>query len=51
VLPVGGPEEQDLFVVERTAAGLTITRRGRCKFVPLFGRDANDPNSSLNKIG
>lgn len=40
VLPVGSREEQDLIVVESTPAGLTVTRKGGCRFVPLVGREA-----------
>jgi protein-L-isoaspartate(D-aspartate) O-methyltransferase len=40
VIPVGTRDGQDLLVVEKTAEGLVVTRRGACRFVPLVGRDA-----------
>jgi protein-L-isoaspartate(D-aspartate) O-methyltransferase len=42
-LPVGGPEGQDLLLVERRPEGLVVTRKGACRFVPLIGRDAYEP--------
>jgi protein-L-isoaspartate(D-aspartate) O-methyltransferase len=41
VLPVGGSGSQDLIVVESTPAGLRVQRKGACRFVPLFGPEAN----------
>ena len=40
VIPVGSREGQDLLVVRQTAEGLQVTRKGRCGFVPLIGREA-----------
>ena len=39
-IPVGDKEGQDLLVVERRPEGVTVTRKGACRFVPLIGRDA-----------
>ena len=36
VLPVGGSEGQELFVVESRPQGLTVTAKGACRFVPLI---------------
>lgn len=35
-IPVGGPKSQDLMLVERTEAGISVTRKGACRFVPLL---------------
>ena len=40
VIPVGGDEGQDLLVVEKGPEGLTVSRKGGCRFVPLIGREA-----------
>ncbi len=40
VIPVGERESQDLIVVEKRPEGLTVTRRGGCRFVPLLGPEA-----------
>lgn len=40
LIPVGGREGQDLLLVEKTAAGVTVTRKGGCGFVPLIGKEA-----------
>ncbi len=40
VIPVGRREGQDLLLVEKTAAGVTVTRKGGCGFVPLIGKEA-----------
>jgi protein-L-isoaspartate(D-aspartate) O-methyltransferase len=40
VIPVGERTGQELIVVEKRPEGLTVTRRGRCGFVPLVGREA-----------
>jgi protein-L-isoaspartate(D-aspartate) O-methyltransferase len=40
VIPVGERTGQELIVVEKRPEGLTVTRKGRCGFVPLMGREA-----------
>lgn len=40
VIPVGERSGQELVVVESRPEGLTVTRKGRCGFVPLVGREA-----------
>ena len=40
VIPVGGRDGQDLMLAQRRAEGLTIVRKGACRFVPLIGREA-----------
>ena len=40
VIPVGRRSGQDLLVVSRGPDGLTVTKAGKCMFVPLIGRDA-----------
>jgi protein-L-isoaspartate(D-aspartate) O-methyltransferase len=40
VIPVGGPEGQDLVLVEKLDEGVTVTRKGGCRFVPLIGHEA-----------
>jgi protein-L-isoaspartate(D-aspartate) O-methyltransferase len=40
VIPVGERTSQELIVVENRPEGLTVTRKGRCGFVPLVGREA-----------
>jgi protein-L-isoaspartate(D-aspartate) O-methyltransferase len=47
VIPVGSRETQDLLLVEATAAGLRVTRKGACRFVPLIGREAYAGASSI----
>jgi protein-L-isoaspartate(D-aspartate) O-methyltransferase len=50
VLPVGERTSQELMVVEKRPEGVTVTRKGGCRFVPLIGREAfpadefSDPN-------
>ncbi len=46
VIPVGGRAEQDLMVVERRPEGLTVSRRGGCRFVPLIDKEAFSPESA-----
>lgn len=43
VLPVGRRDGQELIVVDKRPEGLTVTRKGRCGFVPLVGREAFAP--------
>ena len=45
VLPVGTREEQDLLAVESLPAGLRVTRKGSCRFVPLIGPEAYAPGA------
>ncbi len=40
VIPVGTHEGQDLLVVEKGPEGLTVNRKGACRFVPLIGPEA-----------
>jgi protein-L-isoaspartate(D-aspartate) O-methyltransferase len=40
VIPVGTRDGQDLLVVEAWPEGLTVTRKGGCRFVPLIGKEA-----------
>jgi len=40
VIPVGSRESQDLLVVQRKPEGLTVSRKGGCRFVPLVGQEA-----------
>jgi protein-L-isoaspartate(D-aspartate) O-methyltransferase len=40
VIPVGGREGQDLMLAQRRPEGLTVVRKGACRFVPLIGREA-----------
>jgi protein-L-isoaspartate(D-aspartate) O-methyltransferase len=40
VIPVGTREGQDLLVLEARPEGVTVMRKGGCRFVPLIGRDA-----------
>jgi protein-L-isoaspartate(D-aspartate) O-methyltransferase len=40
VIPVGGREGQDLLVAERRLEGVSVIRKGACRFVPLIGREA-----------
>jgi protein-L-isoaspartate(D-aspartate) O-methyltransferase len=40
VIPVGSRDGQDLLVVKKGTEGLTVTRKGSCRFVPLIGREA-----------
>jgi protein-L-isoaspartate(D-aspartate) O-methyltransferase len=40
VIPVGERTGQELIVVQSLPEGLTVTRKGRCGFVPLVGREA-----------
>ena len=40
VIPVGGREGQELILAERRPEGLTVARRGGCRFVPLIGQEA-----------
>ena len=40
VIPVGERTGQELIVVQSRPEGLTVTRKGRCGFVPLVGREA-----------
>jgi protein-L-isoaspartate(D-aspartate) O-methyltransferase len=40
VLPVGTRDSQDLVVVEKRPEGLTVTRKGPCRFVPLIASEA-----------
>jgi len=40
VIPVGGRDGQDLLVAEQRPEGVTVVRKGACRFVPLLGREA-----------
>ena len=40
VIPVGERTGQELMLVEKRPEGLTVTRKGRCGFVPLVGKEA-----------
>jgi protein-L-isoaspartate(D-aspartate) O-methyltransferase len=40
VIPVGSREGQDLMFAELREEGITVTRRGACRFVPLLGQEA-----------
>jgi protein-L-isoaspartate(D-aspartate) O-methyltransferase len=40
VIPVGTRDGQDLLLVEARPEGLTVTRKGGCRFVPLIGKEA-----------
>jgi protein-L-isoaspartate(D-aspartate) O-methyltransferase len=40
VIPVGTRQGQDLLVADNTPEGVTVTRKGGCRFVPLIGRGA-----------
>jgi protein-L-isoaspartate(D-aspartate) O-methyltransferase len=40
VIPVGSDEGQDLLVAEKGPEGLTVSRKGACRFVPLIGPEA-----------
>jgi protein-L-isoaspartate(D-aspartate) O-methyltransferase len=40
VIPVGERSRQELMLVERSEAGLTVARKGACGFVPLIGKEA-----------
>ncbi|MPZ47835.1 MAG: protein-L-isoaspartate(D-aspartate) O-methyltransferase [Dehalococcoidia bacterium] len=42
-LPVGSREEQDLLLAQRLPEGVTIVRKGPCRFVPLIGPEAYTP--------
>ena len=50
VLPVGDRASQDLMVVEKRPEGVTVMRKGGCRFVPLIGpggfsgSQTDDPN-------
>lgn len=37
VAPVGSRDEQDLALAHRTGEGLSVSLRGKCRFVPLLG--------------
>ena len=37
VAPVGPREEQNLVLARRTGEGLSVSPRGKCRFVPLLG--------------
>jgi protein-L-isoaspartate(D-aspartate) O-methyltransferase len=40
VIPVGGRDGQDLMLAERLPEGVTVSRKGACRFVPLIGDEA-----------
>jgi protein-L-isoaspartate(D-aspartate) O-methyltransferase len=40
VIPVGSRDGQDLIVARKLPQGVSIVRKGACRFVPLLGRDA-----------
>jgi protein-L-isoaspartate(D-aspartate) O-methyltransferase len=40
VMPVGDLKGQDLMVLEKTPEGMSVTRKGGCRFVPLIGKEA-----------
>lgn len=40
LIPVGSRQRQDLLLVQALPQGLTVTRKGACRFVPLIGREA-----------
>jgi protein-L-isoaspartate(D-aspartate) O-methyltransferase len=40
VIPVGTLEGQDLVVAELRPEGVTVMRKGACRFVPLLGEEA-----------
>lgn len=42
VAPIGPREEQNLVLVRRTGEGLTVSPRGKCRFVPLLGPEGFD---------
>lgn len=44
VIPVGRREGQDLMLAEKLREGVTVTRRGACRFVPLIGEEAYGAN-------
>ena len=48
VIPVGSRDGQDLLVVEKAPNGVTVTRKGGCRFVPLIGREAYAPSDSTD---
>ena len=39
VAPVGSREEQDLVLARRSDEGLSVSFTGKCRFVPLLGRE------------
>jgi protein-L-isoaspartate(D-aspartate) O-methyltransferase len=43
VIPVGTREGQDLIVAERRPEGVSVRRKGGCRFVPLIGKEAFSP--------
>jgi len=43
VIPVGTREGQDLLVAEKTPEGVSVARKGGCRFVPLIGKEAYAP--------
>ncbi len=48
VLPVGGRNDQELVLVERGGSGVTISKKGGCRFVPLIGEGAFGAAERLN---
>ena len=42
VAPVGPREEQNLVLARRTGEGLSVSPRGKCRFVPLLGPEGFD---------
>lgn len=40
VMPVGDLKTQDLMLLEKSPEGMSVTRKGGCRFVPLLGKDA-----------
>ncbi len=43
-IPIGNLEGQNLMKVDRTGEGYNVRVLGACRFVPLVGNDAWDPN-------
>ncbi len=51
VIPVGDRREQDLMLVENRPEGVTLTRKGACRFVPLVGKGAFSSAESDPDLG
>jgi protein-L-isoaspartate(D-aspartate) O-methyltransferase len=50
VVPVGGPEHQTLMVVENAGGDIRQRAQGECKFVPLVGRYAWEPQQGGGRV-
>ena len=48
VMPVGSPFEQQLVRVRRANGGLEVKALGGCRFVPLIGKDAWEPEDGAD---